>query len=356
VGVAPRKDKAGMAGDLEMKAAEPVRWGVLGTGKIARDAMIPAILAAPNARLVALASREVARAEALRRSTAPDARVYGSYTALLADPAVEVVYIALPNSQHAEWCIRAAEAGKHVLCEKPLALTAEEAQRAIQACRGAGVLLLEAFMYRFHPQTRWVLEQVGAGRIGTVRLVRGAFAFDIRGRPQDIRLQAALGGGSLLDVGCYPVNYCRMIYGGPPLTAAAQVVVPAGAQVEYAVAAALDFGNGRLGVIDCSFQQPRHQRVEIVGEDGRIVVETPFTPGVSDVVVRVIAGDETLERRIDGVDQYRMQVEHVGRCVRQGEPLAVPPEDALENAAAIELIYRSASYQWPRPPQLGVGS
>jgi predicted dehydrogenase len=325
----------------------PLRWGVLGTGKIARDAVIPGMLAAPNAQLVALASRDPARAQTLLAQVVPAARVYGSYAALLADPDVEAVYIALPNSQHAEWSIRAAEAGKHVLCEKPLALTADEAQRIVTACQAARVQLLEAFMYRFHPQTAWAVEQVAAGRIGLVRLVRGAFAFDLRGRPADIRLQAALGGGSLLDVGCYPVNYCRLIYGGPPRAAAAQVVMPAGAEVEHAVAAALDFGDGRLGVIDCSFHQPRNQRVEIVGESGRLVVETPFTPGLNDTTVRVVLDGETFERRFAGIDQYQLEVEHFGRCVREGAPLAIQPDDAVENAEAIELIYRSGGYQWP---------
>ena len=332
-------------------ASEPLRWGVLSTANIGVKSVIPAILAAANGRLVAVASRDEARANTLAAQLAPRPRAYGSYAALLADPEVEAVYIPLPNSEHTEWSIRAAEAGKHVLCEKPLALTADETRRIIAACRAAGVLLLEAFMYRFHPQTQWTAEQVRAGRIGAVRLVRGSFAFDINLRPGDIRLRAALGGGSLLDVGCYPLNYCRMIFGGPPRHVAARTLVPEGAEVEHSVAAVLDFGAGRLGVIDCSFQLPLHQRIEIVGEAGRIVVEAPFAPGQSNAVVRVTTGDETLERRIPGVDQYRLQVEHFARSVRQGTPLAIPPEDAEENAGAIEMIYQAAGYAWPPNPR-----
>jgi predicted dehydrogenase len=331
----------------EPAASEPLRWGVLSTANIGFKAVIPAILGAANGRLVAVASRDEARAVTLADQLESRPRAYGSYAALLADPEVEAVYIPLPNSQHMEWSIRAAEAGKHVLCEKPLALNADEARRIVAACRSADVLLLEAFMYRFHPQTLWTLEQVRAGRIGAVRLVRGSFAFDISLRPGDIRLRASLGGGSLLDVGCYPLNYCRLIFGGPPSQATARALVPEGAEVEHSVAAVLDFGAGRLGVIDCSFQLPEQQRIEIVGEAGRIVVDAPFTPGRGDAIVRVTTGDETLERRIAGVDQYRLQVEHFARCVRQGTPLAIPPDDAVENAAAIDLIYQGAGYAWP---------
>jgi D-xylose 1-dehydrogenase (NADP+, D-xylono-1,5-lactone-forming) len=329
-------------------AERPVGWGVLGTGKIGARAVIPAIQASSNGRLVAVASRDRDRAAALAAASRSEARAYGSYEELLADPEVEAVYIPLPNGLHAAWSIRAAEAGKHVLCEKPLALTADEARRISDACQAAGVLLLEAFMYRFHPQTRWVQEQLAAGRIGPVRLVRGSFAFDIAGRPRDIRLHGALGGGSLMDVGCYPLNYCRMVYGGPPRSALARVVVPEGAEVELGVAAILDFGDDRLGMIDCSFQWPPQQRVEIVGQKGRIVVETPFTPGFNETVARVISGNETVEHRLAGVDQYRLQVEHFATCVREGTPLAIGPQDAVENAAAIELIYRAAAYRWPR--------
>ncbi len=337
-----------MAATTDITTHGPVRWGVLGTGNIGRRAVIPAIQAATNARLVAVASRDAARARTFVHEIAPSARAHGTYEALLEDPDVEAVYIPLPNSEHAEWTIRAAGAGKHVLCEKPLALTAAEARRIIDACQSAGVLLLEAFMYRFHPQTRWVQEQLAAGRIGTVRLVRGWFGFDIAGRSRDIRLQGALGGGSLMDVGCYPLNYCRMVYGGPPQAASARVVAPPHSEVEQMVGAVLDFGEGRLGVIECGFLWPEHQRVEIVGALGRIIVEAPFTPGVSDTVIRVVGNDETMVRRIAGVDEYRLQVEHFSAAVREGKPLAILPTDAVENAAAIEMIYQAAGYEWPR--------
>ena len=338
--------------DTQQAGQEPVRWGILSTANIGIKALIPAILAANNSRLVAIASRDHVRASTVATRLRPQPRVYGSYEALLDDPDVEAVYIPLPNSQHAEWTLAAAAHGKHVLCEKPLALTAAQAREMSTACRAANVVLLEAFMYRFHPQTRWVAEQVRAGRVGAVRLVRGAFSFDIRPRAKtaqdNIRLQGALGGGSLMDVGCYPLNFARMIFGRAPRDAVARVAVPAGSEVEHTTAALLDFGDGRLGIIDCSFEQPPNQYVEVVGDRGRIVLERPFTPGMSDTVVSVFTDEERVERRILGVDQYRLQVEHFARCVRDGTALDVSPEDAEENMAAIEMIYRAAGYAWPR--------
>src|SRR5215470_19141941 len=203
---------------------EAVRWGVLSTAKIGLNAMIPGIQKSRNGHLAAIASRDVARAEAVA-AREPAAKVYGSYEALLEDPEIEAVYIPLPNALHVEWTIRAAEHGKHVLCEKPLAPTAAAVRRVIEACDAAGVLLMEAFMYRFHPQIRWALEQLQQGRIGPARLVRSGFHFDISARPHDIRLQAGLAGGSLMDIGCYPLNFSRAVFAGPPVGAASHVVV-----------------------------------------------------------------------------------------------------------------------------------
>src|SRR5579885_709344 len=228
-----------MSGAATTNAAA-VRWGVLSTAKIGLNATIPGIQKSRNGRLAAIASRDLARAEAVA-AREPGAKVYGSYDALLEDPEIEAVYIPLPNALHVEWTIRAAEHGKHVLCEKPLAPTAADVRRMIDACDRAGVLLMEAFMYRFHPQIRWALEQLRQGRIGDVRLVRSAFHFDISARPQDIRLQAALAGGSLMDIGCYPLNFARAVFGGAPVGAAAQVVVTPGAEVETRMGGVLDF-------------------------------------------------------------------------------------------------------------------
>lgn len=335
--------------NIEPRTEQPLRWGVLSSAKIGRNAVIPAIAAASNAEFVAIASREVSKAEPVA-ARYPSARVFNSYEALLADPSVEAVYIPLPNSMHLDWTIRAAEAGKHILCEKPLGLTAAEVTRMMEACERAGVLLMEAFMYRLHPQIVWARQQIADGAIGQVRMVRGAFSFDIRTRPGDIRLQGALGGGSLMDVGCYPLNFCRMIYGEGPREVAARVDVPTGGTVETATAAVLDFGGGRLGVIDSSFTQPRHQFLDVVGDAGRMLLPHPFTPGMGDTWVRIEHEETVTEQHFAPIDQYRLEVEYFGECVRGVQtPAELTPEDALEQAQAIESIYAAAGYTWPRP-------
>lgn len=325
-----------------------VRWGILSTANIGVKAVMPAIRASHNGRIVAVASRDLTRAQRTIKAADPGARAYGDYDALLADPDVEAVYIPLPNSMHAEWAIRAAERGKHILCEKPLGTTPDEVRRIIAACRTAGVLLLEAFMYRFHPQVRWALDQIAQGSIGEPRLVRGAFAFDIRGHPDNIRLIATLAGGSLMDVGCYPLNFCRAVFGCGPQSVAAQVNIPEGSEVERTVGAVLDFGDGRVGMIDCSFDLPWHQFAEVVGDAGRLILPHPYTPQRDrETFARIERGNEAIEHRFAPADHYQLEVEHFAACLRSGQPLYLPPEDALEQAEAVAAIYHAANYHCP---------
>lgn len=324
-----------------------MRWGVISSANIGVKAVIPAIQASRNGRLVAIGSRDLARAErvALRER---GVRAYGSYEAVIEDPDVDAVYIPLPNARHMEWTIRALRAGKHVLCEKPLGLTADETRQMFDASEQSGVLLMEAFMYRFHPQIAWAREQVAAGRIGPVRLIRSAFVFDIRSNPENIRLSASLGGGSLMDVGCYPLSLCRVFFDGAPLRAVALTTESASAEVELGACAALDFGEGRRALIDSSFELPWRQFAEIIGEQGRITIPFPFTPGRVETAVRVDVGSEAWERRFPAVDQYQLQVEHFADCVQQSLPPALTRADAIAQAEAIEMIYAAAGYRWPR--------
>jgi D-xylose 1-dehydrogenase (NADP+, D-xylono-1,5-lactone-forming) len=326
----------------------PVRWGVLSVANIGVKRVIPAIQASANGQLTAVASRNSERAQELFAST-PDVRIYGDYESLVNDPEIEAIYNPLPNSLHAEWSVRAMEAGKHVLCEKPLAISARQGASMAEVARENGVLLMEAFMYRFHPQTIWALEQVAAGRIGTVKLVRSSFSFNVLlpPRPQDIRLQAALAGGSLMDVGCYPVNFCRAIYGHAPVAVAARVYVPTEGEVERSANAALDFGDGRFGLIDSSFELPTRQVAEIIGEQGTITITVPFTPGNIEPVVLLALEGQTIHQRFSAIDQYRLEVEHFASCVRFGNQPALSLEETLENLATIEAIYQSAGYPWP---------
>jgi len=204
-------------------------------------------------------------------------------------------------------------------------------------------------MYRFHPQTLWALEQVHAGRIGTVKLVRASFAFNVMlpPRPHNIRLQAALAGGSLMDVGSYAVNFCRAVFGHSPSAVAARIYKPDDGQVELSTNAVLDFGDGRFGLIDSSFDLPARQVAEIHGEDGSISIPMPFTPGDVEVEVVLSLEGQTIHQHIAHVDQYRLEVEHFGASVRSGTQPVLSLTETIENLATIEAIYRSAGYPWP---------
>ncbi len=331
-----------------LTSTTPVRWGVFSAANIAIKRVIPALLASQSEMLLALASRNPQHAREVTPHL-PNLCIYSDYESLIEDPEIEAIYNPLPNSLHAEWTIRAIEAKKHVLCEKPLAVTAEQGAAMIEAARANGVLLMEAFMYRFHPQTIWALEQVHAGRIGTVKLVHSSFSFNILHPPrrQDIRLQAALAGGSLMDVGCYPVNFCRAVYGHPPVAVAARVYLPDDGEVERSANAVLDFGNGGFGMIDSSFELPTRQRSEIIGDTGTITIPVPFTPDNRETEVILALEGQTIHQRVSAVDQYRLEVEHFGACLRSGTSPSLNLEETLENLATIEAIYSSAGYTWP---------
>ena len=314
-----------------------LRWGVLGVAGIALKAVIPAIQRSANGRLLAIASRTRERAaESAGRLGIP--RAYGSYEAMLADPEVEAVYIPLPNSMHREWTLRCAEAGKHVLCEKPLALTAANAEEMIAACRRHGVVLMEAFMYRFHPRTLRVAELAAQGALGEIRLVRASFTFRVRS-PDNIRLNPDLGGGSLYDVGCYGVNVSRMLL-GEPTTAFAFGRIGAGG-VDEVLGAVLRFEGDRVAVVDCGLTLSRREEVEVVGDGGRLVVPTAFLPGVADAELHMFVDQERKVLTVPGVDQYQVMVEQFAEVARGDAPLLLPPEDAVANLRAIEALLRS---------------
>jgi len=332
----------------EVSQDNPVRWGVLGAANIGVKLVTPAIHASANGRLVAVGSRNPERAKELF-AFAPNVRIYSDYESVINDPEIEAIYNPLPNSLHAEWSIKAMQAGKHVLCEKPLAVTAAQGATMVEAAHANGVLLMEAFMYRFHPQTVWALEQVAAGHIGRVKLVRSSFSFNVLlpPRPQNIRLQAALVGGLLMDVGCYPINLCRAIYGYAPLAVAARVYTPAFGEVELAASAVLDFGDGRFGLIDSSFELPTRQVGEIIGENGTITIPVPFTPRNVETVVILAVEGQAIHQHFPLVDQYRLEVEHFASCLRYGHQPALSLAETLENLATIEAVYQAAGHAWP---------
>ena len=202
-------------------------------------------------------------------------------------------------------------------------------------------------MYRFHPQTAWVLERVHAGEIGEVRLVRASFSFDIDDHPENIRLSAELAGGALMDIGCWGVNICRAVYEQSPQIVAARMHVPHLAGVDMATNAILDFGDGRYGIVDCSFELPMRQNVEIIGDQGIITMPVPFTPGMAEATVFVTKNGRMNERSFPKVDQYQLEVEHFAECIRKHQEPELCLSETLENLVTMEAIFEAAGQDWP---------
>jgi xylose dehydrogenase (NAD/NADP) len=321
---------------------EAIHWGVISSAQIGLNTVIPAIQASANGRVVAIGTphpdkiREKAAGLGIRQ-------VYTSYEAVLSDPEVQAIYNPLPNAMHAEWTIRAAEAGKHVLCEKPLALTAAEAERMILACRTAGVRLMEAFMYRFHPQHARARQWIEEGAIGPVRLVRSAFTFYLDpSQTANIRLSKELWGGSLMDVGCYCVNSSRWYFGAEPIAVSASAEIPRALGVDTTLVGILEFPTGRAQFVS-SLEMAGQPQLEIVGERGRIEIPQAFVPGTGDTHIRLIRGGKAEETVIPGVDQYRLQVEEFADSILRGTPTPLPPEDAVANTRVIEALRFAAA-------------
>lgn len=322
------------------------RWGVLSTAKIGLEKVIPGIQAASDCEVVAIAGRDPARAgQAAEGLGIPTA--YGSYDELLADDSVDVVYVPLPNHLHAEWTIRAARAGKHVLCEKPLALTSTDAQTMVDACATAGVVFMEAFMYRLHPSWREAVALVDAGRIGELVAVQSWFSY-FNDDPTNIRNIAEYGGGALMDIGCYSINLSRMIFGAEPDSVSAHVDRDIGSGVDTTTTAILGFGD-RSASFTCSTRCEPDQRVHIYGSDGRISIEIPFNiPADVPTRLSITSGgnpptDPATETvTFDAVDQYRLEAEAMASAVLRDSPVPIPPEDGVANMAVIERILAAA--------------
>jgi predicted dehydrogenase len=310
--------------------------------------VIPPLRASARNRLVAVASRTRERAAAYASEWEIE-RAYGSYDELLTEPGVDVVYIPLPNALHAMWTIRAVEAGKHVLCEKPLATTVADVLAIEEAARRHGRVVAEAFMYRHHPLTTTVVRAVASGAIGDLRLIRGSFTFRHEREP-DARWDPALGGGSLWDVGCYPVGYARLVAGVEPLDAIGwQHATPAG--VDEAFVGLLRFPGRVHAMIDCSFRTPFRTRMELVGTEGTIVVPNPFKPG-ADTSYDVITAHGT--RSVAGGSQelYAGEIEDLASAVLDGTDPRVTLADSRGNVAVLAALHESARSGRPVAPAL----
>ena len=321
----------------------PFRWGVLSTADIALEKVIPGMRRARETEVLAIASRDGVRArDAAARHGIP--RAFGSYQALLDDPDVDAVYIPLPNHLHLEWTIAAARAGKPVLCEKPLALTADDARQMIRACREAGVPLMEAFMYRQHPSWVAVRELIAAGRIGHLTAIDSWFSY-YNDDPANIRNVLAAGGGALYDIGCYNVNLSRMLFDAEPTDVAASVVRDPVSGVDVLTSALLTFEAG-TSTFTCAMRVESDQRVHLYGTAGRVSIEIPFNiPPDRPTRISVTAGgdppvapaSETIT--IPAADPYAVEVEQFAAAVRAGRPVPVPPEDAVANLRVIERVF-----------------
>ncbi len=338
-----------------MTGNDSVKFGILGTGLIARAHVIPALQQAKRCALIGIASRNRDKAtETATEFGIP--RAYGSYEELLADPVIDAVYLPLPNDLHGMWTMRAASAGKHVLCEKPLTLTSAEAEQVAKHCETSGVLAMEAFMYRFHPAWDKVRELIAGGAIGRVSDVAIWFAFRSV-READYRMELSAGGGAMYDVGCYAVNATRMLLGDDPERVAAFVRRHPETGVDMTFSAMLDYGSAFATFTVSMEQEPQHSIV-IHGTDGWISIEDPYNcPADKATTVLVGTGGDhhphatTIERiPIPPADQYGLQATALASAILDGGPSPLPLSDSLANMRLIERLFAAAGIDPPQPP------
>ncbi len=330
-----------------------VSWGVLGAAKIGIEKVIPAMQRGEVSRVDAIASRDLAKARRAADGLGV-AKAYGSYEELLADPAIEAIYNPLPNELHVSWTIRALEAGKHVLCEKPITLDAAEAGALIEARRRSGKLVAEAFMVRFHPQWRRAREIARSGAIGDVRAIQTFFSYrltdaeNIRNRPP--------GGGGLYDIGCYAILTARHVFAAEPTRVVAALEVDPAFGTDRLASALIEFPGGRHLTFTCATQLSAHQRVTIVGETGRVEVAIPFNAPIDrptrilvDSGADLVGGGARVEE-FPVCDQYTLQGDAFSRAILDEAPLEFPIEDAIANMRVIDAAFRSArNGGWERP-------
>ncbi|MBE1441892.1 Gfo/Idh/MocA family protein [Paenibacillus sp. OAS669] len=320
-----------------------LRWGILGCAGIAKRAVIPGIQQSQTGVVSAIASRGEEKA----KETAAQLNIpvhYGSYEALLEDDQIDAVYIPLPNHLHKEWTIRAAEAGKHVLCEKPFALNAAEAEEMIAACAKAGVKFAEAFMYRHHPRYAMIKDVIQSGEIGTIRGIHGAFTFNNAKDANNVRYKQFMGGGSLYDVGVYPISAARFILEQEPQAATVHAFFsPEHDNVDMMASGLLEFADGVALTFDCGMWAAGRNVLEILGTEGRIEVPSAYVvrQNADDHFFVTVKG-ERREVSVPYVNQYALQADDLGRSVLEGKPQKFDPSDALLNMRVIDACLKSA--------------
>jgi len=343
---------------MSSDATRPVTWGILGAADIAVKKVIPAMLRTDRCHVKAIASRDLRKAK-----QAADAlgipRSYGSYDELINDPEIESIYNPLPNHLHVPWSVRAAEAGKHVLCEKPIALDANEARELLAARDRTGVQISEAFMVRSHPQWLAVRELVASGRIGDLRLVSGHFSY-YRRDVSDIRSRAEWGGGALMDIGCYPIMISRWLFGDEPAHVIGDIEHDPELGIDRLASAMLHFAAGQA-TFSCAGQLVPYQRMQVYGTRGRIEIEIPFNAPYdrpSRIAIdngRELGGASAEFVEFPPVDQYTLQAEQFCDAIRGVGTVPVSLEDSVANMSVIDALVRSSrSRQWESPLNTGV--
>lgn len=316
---------------------DKVRWGILSTANIAVMKVIPAMQRSPWCEIAAIASRDLAKAKAVADElNIPNA--YGSYEELLADDSIEVVYNPLPNHLHVPWTFKAAQAGKHVLCEKPIALNAAEAKTLIEARDRYGVRIQEAFMVRTHPQWLATRRLIQTGRIGELRSISGFFSY-VNTDPANIRNQLELGGGALMDIGCYPITISRWIFDAEPRRVVGLIERDAEFGTDILTSAVLEFEKGQ-STFTCSTRLAPYQRMIFHGTEGRIEVIIPFN-APNDCPTQIMVDDEIVE--IPVCDQYEIQGTLFSQALRENTEQPIPLEDAINNMSVIDAVFRSAA-------------
>ena len=324
---------------------KPVRWGILSPAKIGMEKVIPAMLKSKELEVVGLASRDLGRAEAACKRLGIG-KAYGSYEELLADPSIEAVYNPTPNHLHVPLTLQAVAAGKHVLCEKPIALTAAEAAQLRKLPKG--MLVAEAFMVRHHPQWIMARDLVKSGALGRVHAIQVLFAYFLTD-PTNVRNKADIGGGGMLDIGCYPVTGARFVFDAEPSRVIALIDRDPVMKVDRLTSGIADFGEGRQLSFTCGTQSMNFQRVQVLGTTGRFEIDVPFNapPDMPTIVRLHQDGKAVVTTEIPICDQYTLQAEAFGRAVRGVEPLAHGVESAVKNMKILDAFFRSeTSGRW----------
>ena len=320
--------------------AHAVKWGIISTADINRK-VIPGAHASPKVELVAVASRDEARAAEYAKTWEIE-RSYGSYDALLADPEIEAVYISLPNTMHCDWSIKALEAGKHVLCEKPLSRHVDEVEAAFDAADRTGFLLSEAFMYRHNPQTKRAKELVDGGAIGELRLIRSTFSYSLYDA-DNIRLRTEVEGGSLMDVGCYTVSGSRLFGGEPEKAYGEAWFGPSG--TDWVFGGTLRFPGDVIALFDCGTALPDRDELEAIGSEGSLFLDDPWHCNAPVIELRRDGKTERIE--LERVDSYRLELENLSDVIRGEGELLLGRADAVGQARALEALHESATNGTP---------